>query len=266
MINCEPPQTVYIKINPCCTLIKQIPTCEDIGDSLTTIQFNFQNLDAHVCSMESSAATLWDPAYTLVRDMSGLWSSAAALVQSMSAAWNNARTTVQTYSAAWLDPISVIYPAPLAYSTSINVSAVSAWATSQFPVTAAPANSQCLSVNYAVGQRLWVFIGKYNRALQTIVSTSTPTAHFQNALISVYNTTINFGAGAYYNQAWLGVGGEVWSGVGSFRGRAQLLAVNTYSDAAAITGSYTDQYIGSFGALEFVVNTFGHWQYVKQLY
>jgi hypothetical protein len=266
-LSCAPPETVYIKLNPCCILIKDIRECEDIGDSLPTIQFNFENLNAHVCDLELSATQIWDPTYTLVREASALWQNAASLVNQYASAWNNAWATVNAYSAAWLEPITVVYPTPVPFGGSVNVATILSWITTNFPISTAPAaNSQCSVINHPAGQRMWVFVGKLTRAVQLIVATSNCTPVFNSALIRSYNTTINFGAGAYSATGWVGIGGSVTSGTGAFLGIATLLAINISAPPVGLSGSYTDQYTSGYAAIEYIVNGSGAWVYNQTLW
>lgn len=216
--SCAAPETIYLKANPCCTLIQPIATCESIGSSLPAIQFNFSNLDAHTCNLETSARELWNPIYSLISSSSSRWVAAYNVVQSMSAAWNSAYTTVASYSAAWIEPISVIYSSTF-NEGEIDTNIIKAWADENFPITTPGQLNTCSDINFAPGQKMWVFCGTLAAATQslfyatpdvpqytsTTVDTTRSTAAaqgsctFNGATLAVWMLTINHGAGSYSN-------------------------------------------------------------------
>ena len=98
--SCTEPATIYQKVNECCILVRLIDECEDIGDSMDKINFNFQNLEAHTCNLELSANQLWNPAWSIMSANSAKWMSVLATVQDLSACWQSAATTVEDLSAA----------------------------------------------------------------------------------------------------------------------------------------------------------------------
>lgn len=263
---CAPPETIYVKINPCCTLVREIPADEDIGLSRETIQFNFDNLNSHVCNLETSAAEVWNPTFTIVAEASAKWNSVLSTVQNLSAGWQSAYATVLATSATWLDPITVIYPSPFpANMTSIDVEALITWANASLPISSTTING-CPSYHYVEGQKLWVFAPKYHEAVQYVANACQAPPKFERALIRIYNTTINYGAGIYHAVGWVGIGGQVNSGSGHFTGVATLEQVEVTAGNCSLSGSYISKYIGEIIGVELYVNGSGEWAYNRMLY
>lgn len=270
---CAQPDTIYVKANPCCTLVQSIEDCEDIGNSLAAIQFNFSNLDSHVCNLELSAKEFWDPTYTLVDSMSANWQNAYSIVQSLSAAWNNAYTTVSQYSAAWIEPISVMYSTPRSYGAAAhdvgNISSgVWKWVVDNFPLTSVAVGENCPTVNYVPGQKLWVYIGNINRLAQVLIAQGTCTCHWFETLLTIWNYTINHGAGYYTNTWWTDRRGNVpyvYSGEGAFMAYARADDVRIRATASTLTSTYYDTYMSSFNCIEYQVIG-NQWAYIGYRY
>ncbi len=196
MPSCEQPETIYIKENPCCVLIRAIEDCEDIGSSLANIQFNFSNLDAHTCNLEMSAVQLWNPTSALIAEMSAKWQAAYNIVQTMSAAWDAAYTTVSQYSAAFIEPVTVIYPSVFATDTvSTAISVLSSWVNANYPVTSNSVGSDCTVINYAPNQKLWLYCAIQTYTTQTILAQGTATVSNIYTAMHVWHQNSSTGEG-----------------------------------------------------------------------
>lgn len=193
---CQQPETLYVKENPCCVLIRAIESCEDIGNSLETIRFNFSNLDAHTCNLEMSAAQLWNPIAALVAEMSAKWQTAYNVVQSMSAAWNSAYTTVAQYSAAFIEPVTVVYPTVFSSDTvSTSLATISAWVVTNYPITSSSASAQCTIVNFAPNQKLWVYCAVQGSTPQVILAQGAATVTNITTQLHIWHQFVDTGVG-----------------------------------------------------------------------
>lgn len=299
---CSPPDTVYVKTNPCCVLIREIAECEDIGNSLANINFNFSNLDAHTCNLEASGSELWTPTYSLVESQSANWQAAYAVVQSMSAAWNAAYTTVSQYSAAFLEPVTVMYPTPnTAGYVTYDTTAIATWLSTTLPITSTAAGPNCPTANFAPNQKAWVMIANTSVAAQVLLAQVTSTSSLIAVFMHIWikfpnqNVIITQSGGAIpgtYPLIIPNVSGQ-WikqlktqSVPGANQGgdANTLMAwgysptdnnvvwagcnydhVYVQSSTTQVTGTYYDYYISSFTCLEYV-NVAGVWTFVAQRY
>lgn len=142
MINTQKDDPSMIKVLP-------INWDEEPVESLSTINYNFEELEKAICDLEFSAANYWDSVYSTYSANSGRWNSAYNTVRDNSANWQNTFTTVRETSGAWHGPISVIYPFPLA---SIDLPAITEWLNQNYPPISEGA------VNYIEGQPFLLFI------------------------------------------------------------------------------------------------------------
>lgn len=138
-------------------LVFPIKDFENIGDSLSSINYNFNVLDVYTCNFEFSANNLWNSIYNLFNANSATWVDAINTVQSNSSCWDDTYTTVSELSSAWLKPISLIYPYPFeSDDDSSIITEITTWLNNTLPVIA----SGCF--NFIVGQELYVFTPLYS--------------------------------------------------------------------------------------------------------
>jgi hypothetical protein len=133
-------------------IVFPILNTESIGDSLSSINYNFNALDVYTCNFEYSANNIWNNIFNEFKANSGCW--------------NQTYTTVSNLSSAWLKPISLIYPFPFESSTNI-ISEVSNWINETLPVF----SGTCY--NFIVGQELYIFTPLYQYINQILSQTKT---------------------------------------------------------------------------------------------
>jgi len=90
-----------------------IPTSYSIGDSLSTVNLNYETLDTWIGSVQLSAQNLWKPLVEYYQVKSILFKNAAAIGTLWKPSWDNCVTQVQINSAKWLEPVVVFYPVVL---------------------------------------------------------------------------------------------------------------------------------------------------------
>lgn len=150
-------------------LVYPVMDYENIGDSLSSINYNFRVLDIYTCNFEYSATNIWNNIYTQFQNNSSGWVNASNVVKSNSSCWTNTYNTVRSLSSSWLKPISLIYPFPfdLEGSETSVISDVSEWVNSTLPVY----NGNCY--NFVEGQELYIFTPMYSQINRVYSETQT---------------------------------------------------------------------------------------------
>jgi hypothetical protein len=150
-------------------LVFPIKDYENIGDSLSSINYNFNVLDVYTCNFEFSANNKWNTAYTLVNQNSAGWIDTINTVKSNSSCWTDTYTTVNRLSSLWMKPISMIYPYPFEETgeNSSIISEITSWLNTTLPVL----NEKCS--NFIVGQELYVFTPLYSEINRILTQTKT---------------------------------------------------------------------------------------------
>jgi hypothetical protein len=180
------------KMDETCQHVIPIAYGESIGNSLSSIVYNFRSLDIQTCNLEFSARTLWNSAYNTFSQLSANWAGAEQTVATLSSCWQDTYTTVSQSSAFWLKPITIVYPFPFeADNTEQMSSNIAAWVNENFPVR----NGVCF--NFIVGQELYIFTPQYseiNRFLSKTVNQGIKTVG-----VTCYCSCIKRGTYSYVN-------------------------------------------------------------------
>jgi hypothetical protein len=115
--------------------VTTILSTETIGDSLSTVNQNYLNLDKRTTSISLSTEQNWLPLISLYENNKKTWGEVITLVHQYSARWLNATTTVETLSAHWNTPISIFYPEifPSPFSPD-NLLSVTNFVRTHFPI------------------------------------------------------------------------------------------------------------------------------------
>ena len=169
-------------------IVFPIKDYENIGDSLSSINYNFNALDVYTCNFEYSANNIWNQMYNTFSNNSATWNSYINTVTTTSAAWNDTYTVVSQLSSIWLKPISLIYPYPFADNTNI-AGDISVWLNDNFPVVSN------LCSNFVIGQELYIFTPLYNET-ERIFSKSL-TVGKKQVVATVINCCIGHGCVPY---------------------------------------------------------------------
>lgn len=132
--------------------LSAIQSTETIGDSLSTVNQNYNNLSQWVIDIQTLNNTKFLPLYEFYIKYSNRMDRILSNIQSVSAEWNSFQTTVQTNSAKWLQPLSIWYPNLIpAPFTDNSLIVIKSWLDTAFPIR----NSDN-SVNYVDGQQFIV--------------------------------------------------------------------------------------------------------------
>jgi hypothetical protein len=90
-----------------------------IGDSLSTVNLNYENLDNWIASVQLSAQNLWKPLVNYYQVKQRILKASSDIGAQYKPSWDDCTTRVQVNSAKWLEPMVVFYPEVL---TSIDLS------------------------------------------------------------------------------------------------------------------------------------------------
>ena len=217
-------------------IVFPIPDTGNIGDSLSSINYNFETLDVYTCNFEFSASNIWNNIYTIVNDNSANWVDAMTTFSSNSGCWDETYTTVKNLSGMWLKPISLIYPYPFNIEGSEEqiINEITTWVNQSLPV-----NSQTC-VNFIVGQELFIFTPQYSQI---------------NKIFSQEKTTGTKTVQVSFNTYVIG------------RSFTSIKNVNVDCGSQRLDIEISDQFVSNFTALKFIVNPAGsEWIYDSALY
>ena len=140
-----------------------------IGNSLSTINNNFELLDYKLSNIALSAEQFWNSVYTLAAEASANWDDVATIVRTHSALWDSAYTTVASYSACWLRPITLMFPnTPDLYTVNAGVllASVTSWLNANFPIVSTVDDEEV--TNFCPGQEIYVFVLGYSPVTEII--------------------------------------------------------------------------------------------------
>jgi hypothetical protein len=145
--------SLFLCKNSGCDYVYPIVGRDSLGNSLSTINLNFRQLDIQMCGLENEINTTFNPALTLFNSLSSQLNDAFTVVSQNSACWNNTYSTVAEMSGFWLSPITMIYPYP--FTASSDISIIQQWLNENISAR----NGTCF--NYIVGQQLFIFSPEY---------------------------------------------------------------------------------------------------------
>ncbi len=148
------------KINNDESYVYPILETENIGYSLSSVNYNFRALDIAVCNQETQILEKWNPAYTVFSENSTRWIDSLNIFAQNSACWYDTATTVQEMSGFWLKPITMVYPYPFTGNT--DIATIRAWLVENFPIE----GGGCF--NYIVGQQFFIFSPEYFTINRTV--------------------------------------------------------------------------------------------------
>ena len=218
-------------------IVFSIKDYESIGDSLSSINYNFNALDIYTCNFEYSAANLWNSIYNQFSVNSANWLNTMNAVKTNSGCWTDTYNSVRTLSSVWMKPISLIYPYTLGIDgdNSDVISEITNWVNQTLPVF----SGTCF--NFIVGQELYIFSPMYREFNR--IATQTKVTGVKTVKVKWAVTCIGGGVKSGY------VKGKVDCG-------AQTLDVQTI-----------DRYVEEFVGLKFIVDdSISRWVYDSSLY
>jgi len=208
-----------------CDFVYPVLKSEALGNSLSSINFNFLNVDNELCRLEDNFTNYYDPAFTVFSESSARWIDSINTVVSNSACWESTCSVVAEMSGFWLNPISIIYPYP--FPTNTDIALITAWLNDNFPVK----SGNCY--NFIVGQVLYVNSPEY--ATTNRVVTNTGGAGKKVVTFTYYCNCI--GRGSYAGVAYQ----------------------NVDCGTVVIKSVIPDTYVNKFVGVKFVVDSNFEW-------
>lgn len=218
-------------------IVFPILDAENIGDSLSSINFNFNALDVYTCNFEFSASNYWDSVYNNINSNSATWIDSINTFKSNSGCWQETYTVVKNLSSIWLKPISLIYPYPFSVEGSEEdiINEVTAWLNESLPVTSE------VCINFITGQELFIYTPQYSQ-INKIFS--------QEKNLGIKTVQVA------YSVNCIGAGNQ-----------GGIKNVNVDCGNQRLDISISDQFVSIFTGLKFVVNDAGTaWVYDSALY
>lgn len=148
------------------TLFKLISS-ESIGNTLSSLNSNYETMDVILTNIQTSAINLWLPMMKIYESKKNDWKTAAKEIKNKFPEWEYASTTFEENSAKWLTPIISWYPCILEYKlTQQNPSEVQekkiSWLNTQFPIL-----NKSGSPNYVETQKIIVYSLNYSQDIPT---------------------------------------------------------------------------------------------------
>lgn len=218
-------------------IVFPIKDYENIGNSLSSINYNFNALDVYTCNFEFSALNFWNSVYSTLNSVSSQWINAVNSVRSNSSCWTETYTTVKSLSSVWLKPISLIFPYPFDGDGSSDeiIAQVTNWVNEALPIV----SGSCY--NFIVGQELYIFTPQYKQINQILS---------QSKSSGVRSVKVN------YTCNCIGAGTSTGTRTAKIDCGTQRLDV-----------SVPDKFVDSFSGLKFVIDpTSSRWVYDSSLY
>lgn len=113
-----------------------IKSQDTIGNSLSSVNINYYNLELDTLTVKNSADQLWTPMLEYYLSFNNFLKETTSVVQRNSSLLISTATTVESNSAGWIKPISIFYPSifPNTYPVDSIVESISSWLVSYFPV------------------------------------------------------------------------------------------------------------------------------------
>lgn len=148
-----------------------IPSSYSIGNSLSSVNENYLNLDKWTTDISLSAQQLWEPLLSFYNANKTEWEQVVSLTQQYSAKWLNTTTIVENNSAKWTQPISIFYPEifPNPF-TSENLLSATNFLNTTFPVGDP---KKVNKPNYIEGQTFIIYCYTYTLNQNVINSQTT---------------------------------------------------------------------------------------------
>jgi hypothetical protein len=147
--------------------IFQITTSNSIGNTLSSINQNYENLDVILTNIQTSAINYWIPMALLYEAKKEEWKTAAREIKVSYPTWSETTTIFEENSSKWLTPIIAWYPCIFEYNLIEQNPAESQerilnWINLNYPMF-----SNSGKPNYIENQQLIVYSLNYSQDIPT---------------------------------------------------------------------------------------------------
>jgi hypothetical protein len=115
---------------------------DSIGDSLSSINLNYLNLEVSTLNIQASSDSLWTPMFNYFLTYGDFLKETSTIAMQYSAVISQATTQIQSNSASWCKPISIFYPSIFPASSAVNdiSNVLTSWINTYFPITLSGTN------------------------------------------------------------------------------------------------------------------------------
>lgn len=154
------------------TIYNNITSTLSIGDTLSTSNLNYLNLDEWVTNIQLSAQNFWIPLMNFYKSISTELKNNFIIAQTNKFKWDSFSTVVETNSTKWIEPLVVVYPNILTTEDlnsdqsikTIKYNQITDWFNTNFPIVVQN------STLYVENQKAYVYILKqqYGDNINTI--------------------------------------------------------------------------------------------------
>lgn len=204
-----------------------ILSSDTIGDSLSSVNNNYLNLDEEITALNAVMNTQWEVMKNYYLEYSPFIKGAVNTANSFSPNLINATTVIQKNSAGWLKPVVVFYPTIFSSDLSNDtiLTTLSSWVSQNFPVIPAPTyvvdpTTGVLNTiyptqpSYVQGQELIVYahswISNYDISINTLLQDQTTCITSSEKICATCK--ICYYGGTYCGtDTWLDCGGNCTS-------------------------------------------------------
>lgn len=147
--------------------IYQITTADSIGNTLSSINQNYENLDLILTNIQASAINYWIPMANFYEQKKEEWKESAREVKVSYQNWVEATTIFEENSSKWLQPLIVWYPCIFEYNLIEQNPAevqlrILNWLNLTYPVL-----SNTVKPNYVENQQMVVYSLNYSQDTPT---------------------------------------------------------------------------------------------------
>lgn len=132
-----------------------IISSDSIGNSLSSINLNYEQLDNWLYNIQYSAVNFWQPLIDLYTEYHIDWDKSVSLINEYSNRWWNMTSLVEANSSSWIKPIILFYPGLFPFETKPEniISDIKLWINNNFNATISgnsvyAAGQVCIVHNY----------------------------------------------------------------------------------------------------------------------
>jgi len=110
---------------------------ESIGNTLSTVNNNYFNLELNTLSIQNDIEKYWNPVINYYLDFQKFLKETTSIAQSYSSMFIGTSTTVEANSSSWIKPITIFFPSifPDSIESDSIVDTLSSWIIEYFPET-----------------------------------------------------------------------------------------------------------------------------------
>jgi len=143
-----------------------------IGDTLSSSNLNYLNLEEWITNIQLSAQNIWIPLMNYYKEINVDLKTNLSIAQTNKSKWDDLSTKVESNSARWIEPLVVIYPNVITKNDlnsdnsikTLKYSEITNWFNTNFPVISGNVSL------YVQNQKAYLYVLKqaYGNAINSI--------------------------------------------------------------------------------------------------